>query len=110
MRWISIIIFALLANSIASADEQPKRIDQNGVVGIWFDELGDAETRIEHNGSSYRLKRMNTDGSAGDYQLRREGIWLHRDDNFKTRYQIIDDRLDVFDSQGFIRSMDLLKR
>ncbi|MBX8508917.1 hypothetical protein K5D34_04315 [Pseudomonas cichorii] len=110
MRWIPLMAFALLTSSIASADEQLKRVDQEGVVGIWFDQIGEAETTIEHHGSSYRLKRVNSDGSVGDYQLRREGIWLHRDDSFRTRYQIIGDRLDIFDSQGFIRSMELLKR
>lgn len=110
MRWVSLMAFAVLASGMASADELPKRIDRNGVVGVWFDEIGEAETRIEHSGSSYRLKRVNSDGSVGDYQLRREGAWLHRDDDFKTRYQIIDDRLDVFDSHGFIRSMELFKR
>ncbi|MEE4733617.1 hypothetical protein [Pseudomonas syringae] len=109
MRWISTIALALLAGSMASGVEQPKRIDQNGVVGIWFDEIGEAETSIEHNESSYRLKRVNSDGSVGDYRLRREGMWLHRDDNLKTRYQIIGDRLDVFDNQGFIRSMELIQ-
>ncbi|MEE4677651.1 hypothetical protein V2K57_25435 [Pseudomonas alliivorans] len=109
MRWISIVALALLASGTAPADEQPNRIDRNGVVGIWFDEIGEAETRIDHNDSSYRLKRMNSDGSVGDYRLRRDGIWLHRDDNFNTRYQIIGDRLDLFDSQGFIRSMELIK-
>lgn len=39
MRWISTIALALLVGSMASGVEQPKRIDQNGVVGIWFDEI-----------------------------------------------------------------------
>ncbi|MBL3635536.1 MULTISPECIES: hypothetical protein [Pseudomonas syringae group] len=33
MRWISTVALALLAGIMASGVEQPKRIDQNGVVG-----------------------------------------------------------------------------
>lgn len=71
------ILLAVGKCSSGSVAENPERIDQKGVVGTWFDEEGEAEIKVEHNGYSYRLERVNLDGSAGDYQLRREGSWLY---------------------------------
>lgn len=76
---VIVLVLALIAaiEFFKSDDKEVvKRIDTEGVVGIWYDEVGDAETRIEKNGYAYRLKRVNGDGSKGDYPLTRDGDWL----------------------------------
>ena len=102
------ILLGLAKCDSSTAPESPKRIDQEGIVGVWFDDVGEAETKIEKSNYTYKLKRVNSDGSAGTYRLRRDGDWLYMDDNFGTRYQINGDQLEVFDGDGYIRSMDLL--
>ncbi len=107
---IILVLAVIAAIEFFKSDDKDvvKRIDNEGVVGVWYDEVGDAETRIEKNGYAYRLKRVNGDGSKGDYPLTRDGDWLKKNDSFGTHYQIVGDRLDIFDNSGFIRSIELM--
>lgn len=107
---VIVLVFAVIAAiELFKSDDKDvvKRIDNEGVVGIWYDEVGDAETKIEKRGYAYRLKRVNGEGSKGDYPLTRDGDWLNKNDSLGTKYQIIGDRLDIHDNSGFIRSIEL---
>lgn len=106
--FLMLIVIAGIEFFKSDDSEEIKRIDKEGVLGVWYDEVGDAETKIEKIGYEYKLKRVNGDGSSGEYQLTRDGNWLKKNDRFGTKYQIIGDRLDVFDDNGFIKSLDLM--
>lgn len=107
---VAFLIALALGKCTQGADDKAvNRIDQVGVIGVWYDDVGEATTQIERDVSGYRLKRTNGDGSTGEMAMRRDGGWLYLDDKFGTKYQVIGDRLELFDSQGFVRAMELAK-
>ena len=72
---IILVLAVIAAIEFFKSDDKDvvKRIDNEGVVRVRYDEVGDAETRIEKNGYAYRLKRANADRSQGDYPHTRDG-------------------------------------
>lgn len=112
-----VIIFGIIALIIAMVlcinsfkqdvkiDE--KRIDKQGIIGIWNDKAGLSITTIECIGDVYKLIWVANGGYYAEFPLFRHGDWLKNNDPLGIKYQIIGDRLDVFDNTGFVRSIEL---
>jgi len=80
------------------------------VVGSWYDDVGspgfmDATFNILRRGDSYYLYRKNGDGSTGTYPLLRDGRkYIKINDKFGAYYVVSDNGLEIYDSNGFIRT------
>ena len=101
-----ILVVQLLAGCSPEETELP-RIERPGVIGVWIDPVDDSVTTLVRTDYSYLLRRVNTDGATGEYRMRRDGRWLKLNDSFGHRYQIVEDRLELFDNQGYIRTLQL---
>jgi hypothetical protein len=100
------IIFLGTTTPLCSDAAPPTRLDQEGTIGIWYDKTGPANLTIKFEGGEYILYRINSDKSKGVYKLRRAGDDFHTDDRFGHIYRITGNSLNIFDANGYIRTLN----
>ncbi|ASI57183.1 hypothetical protein G3W18_24470 [Klebsiella pneumoniae] len=80
---------------------------------MWYDDVGstdylNATLTIYQEGERFYLKRVNGDGSGGEYQLTRKGQkFIKNNDKFGAFYLIRNNKLEIYDNNGFIRDADI---
>lgn len=105
-----VMIAILLAFfSITGCDTDIQEPQGDGVLGAWYDDLGDptftdATFKILKENGAYYLERTNGDGSSGKYILTRDGnSFIKNNDKFGAYYVISGANLKIYDRNGFIR-------
>ncbi|HBR2027691.1 TPA: hypothetical protein L9M76_005543 [Klebsiella variicola] len=95
------------------SDSQQQSSSPRKVTGIWYDDVGspdylNATLTIYQEGERFYLKRVNGDGSGGEYLLTRKGQkFIKNNDKFGAFYLIRNNKLEIYDNNGFIRDADI---
>lgn len=106
---ITAILAAVACSIISSyAFSAQKRIDKQGIIGIWNDKAGLSTMTIERTRNNYKMIWVSSGGFRAESPLFRDGIWLKKKSPLGVAYQIHGDRLDIYDNTGFVRSVDLM--
>lgn len=118
-----VILFLILfvtAMVTTALDDEPKeptaadsaQANEPRQLGAWVETYGSSGNvlttyGIHFDGKGYFLSRRNSDGSSGEYKLNKRGDrYLVENNRFGEYYVIKANTLEVFDSQGLIKTLD----
>lgn len=106
---IAAILVVMVCSFVSNhAFSVQKRIDKQGILGVWDDKAGLSTAIIERQGDNYKLIWIANGGYRAEFPLFRHGEWLRKKGPLDISYKISGDRLDIYDNTGFVRSIEPL--